>query len=107
MTKHQYSMLAGLTLSFVVIGFAVFRPRGAEAQSPYPILNDVANKVVQKYQNSTCEQLWEKRSSHAPPTMEETRILTFLRDDPNMRAAFINIVAPPIATKMFDCGMIP
>jgi hypothetical protein len=30
-----------------------------------------------------------------------------LRGDPQMRAAFINRVAGPIANKMFECGMIP
>ena len=30
-----------------------------------------------------------------------------LQGDPQMRAAFINKVAGPIANKMFECGMIP
>jgi hypothetical protein len=30
-----------------------------------------------------------------------------LKADPQMRAAFIAKVAPPIANKMFECGMIP
>jgi hypothetical protein len=30
-----------------------------------------------------------------------------LKGDPQMRAAFINQIAPPIANQMFDCGMIP
>jgi hypothetical protein len=29
-----------------------------------------------------------------------------LQGDPQMRAAFINKVAAPIANKMFECGMI-
>jgi hypothetical protein len=33
--------------------------------------------------------------------------MPFLKSDPQMRAAFINRIAPPIANKMFDCGMIP
>jgi hypothetical protein len=40
-------------------------------------------------------------------TMEEQRAIGILRNDPQMRAAFINQIAPPIANKMFDCGMIP
>jgi hypothetical protein len=108
MTKRHHPWIVGFTLcSLLLTGFAMWRSSGAQAQSQYPIMNDVANKVIQKYQNSTCEQLWQQKSAHAPPTMEETRILTFLRDDANMRAAFINMVAPPIATKMFNCGMIP
>jgi len=30
----------------------------------YPILDSVANRVVQKYQQSSCEQLWQRR--HEP-----------------------------------------
>ena len=29
------------------------------------------------------------------------------KSDPQMRTAFINKVAAPIANKMFECGMIP
>jgi hypothetical protein len=89
-----------------VIAFLV-HASGAQAQGQYPILNDIANKVIQKYQNSSCEQLWEQRSAHAQPSVEEQRAIGVLRSDPQMRAAFINMVAPPIANKMFDCGMIP
>jgi hypothetical protein len=108
MRKRHYSHIVVLGLSsLAIVGFALLRSSGVQAQGQYPIMDDIANKIIQKYQNSTCEQLWEKKSAHAPPTMEETRVLTFLRDDANMRAAFINRIAPPIANKMFDCGMIP
>ena len=30
-----------------------------------------------------------------------------LRNDPQMRTAFLNQVAAPIANKLFECGMIP
>jgi hypothetical protein len=95
--------LACLTLT----GFALFRAGGAQAQSQYPIMDGIADKIVQKYQSATCEQLWEKRSEHAPPSPEEQRAVAILRGDPQMRAAFIGRIAPPIANKMFDCGMIP
>ncbi len=31
------------------------------SSAQYPILDKVANKVIQKYQNSSCEQLWQER----------------------------------------------
>jgi hypothetical protein len=83
---------------------------GSQAGAPspqYPILDMIANKVVQKYQQSTCEQLWLKKSKKAPPTAEEQKVLGILKADPQMRTAFINKVAAPIANKMFECGMIP
>jgi hypothetical protein len=79
----------------------------AQAPSQYPILDAVASRVIQKYQTSTCEQLWIKKSQKAPPSAQEQKILDFLHNDPQMRAVFINEVAAPIANKMFECGMIP
>ncbi|MGO4391329.1 hypothetical protein AB4Z46_08245 [Variovorax sp. M-6] len=69
------------------------------------ILDMVASKVIGRYQSSSCEELWVKKSQ--PPTQEEQRAVQFLRNDPTARAAFLNKVAAPIANKMFECGMIP
>ena len=79
----------------------------AAAQAQYPMMDAVANKVIAKYQNSTCEQLWEKKSAKTPPTQQEQNAIKLLKGDPQMRAAFINKIAAPIANKMFECGMIP
>ncbi|MBB5328534.1 hypothetical protein [Tunturiibacter gelidoferens] len=77
------------------------------AQDQHPILDQVANKVIAKYQNSTCQQLWVQKEQKAPPTPAEQRAIQFLKSDPQMRTIFINKVAAPIANKMFECGMIP
>ena len=71
----------------------------------FPILDKVASKVVQKYQSSNCEQLWQKKGE--PKSPEEQRVVGLLKSDPAMRTEFINRVAAPIANKMFECGMIP
>ena len=71
----------------------------------FPMLDAVAGKVVQKYQSSSCEQLWEKKGQ--PKSPEEQRIVGMLKNDPAMRTEFINRVAAPIVNKMFECGMIP
>jgi hypothetical protein len=34
-------------------------------------------------------------------------MIQMLRNDAQMRAAFINKIAAPVANKMFECGMIP
>ena len=39
-----------------------FSDTGAASQQ-FPMLNKIANKVIQKYQGSTCEQLWQERSA--------------------------------------------
>lgn len=75
----------------------------------YPMMNMIADKVVQKYQQATCEQLWQERAEKgkAPKPQMEQEALQMLKSDAQMRAAFINKVAAPIANKMFECGMIP
>ena len=79
------------------------------AGAQYPIADQVANKVIQKYQTSTCEQLWQEKMQNQgkpkPPEMQ--RALDALRRDPQMQAAFFSKIATPVVTKMFQCGMIP
>jgi hypothetical protein len=75
------------------------------ASAQYPVLDMVAQKVVEKYQQSTCEQLWQQRGQ--PKSQREQEVLQMLRNDPQMRADFINRVAAPVANKMFECGLIP
>jgi hypothetical protein len=79
------------------------------AYAQFPIMDMVANKVIQKYQGSTCEQLWQERAQgqgKPKPEMEQ-RAINLLREDPQMRQAFFDKVAGPIVNKMFECGMIP
>lgn len=40
-------------------------------------------------------------------SQQEQLVIQILRNDPERRAAFINQVAPPIANKIFECGLIP
>ena len=75
------------------------------AGAQHPLLDMAANKVIQKYQQSTCEQLWEQKGK--PKTAQEQEIIQFLRGDAQMRTEFINRIAGPVANKMFECGMIP
>jgi hypothetical protein len=81
----------------------------ARAQESFPIMEKVAQKVIEKYQTSSCQQLAQQKSQ--PPTGQkaqmEQRAIQLLRDDPQMRTAFLNRVAAPIANKLFECGMIP
>ena len=88
--------LFALLLALLFVGVA-----GAQ----FPMLDMIADKVVQKYQQSTCEQLWEARGK--PKSPQEQEVVTMLRGDAQRRTAFINKIAAPVANKMFECGMIP
>jgi len=91
------------------------RPNGQPAANAvpdpqqYPVMDAVANKIIQKYQTSTCEQLWQEKAQGQgkPKSAQEQEAIKILRNDPQMRAAFINKIAAPVANKMFECGMIP
>lgn len=75
------------------------------AAADFPLMNMVADKVIQKYQSSSCEQLWQQKQQ--PKSEQEQRLIGLLKSDPQMRTALMNKVAGPIANKMFDCGMLP
>jgi hypothetical protein len=94
MIRRVFVFAGGLALLFASVAGAQF-----------PILDMVAEKVVQKYAQSTCEQLWEQRTK--PKSQQEQEMVQMLRNDPQMRAAFIGKIAAPVANKMFECGMIP
>ena len=97
MSKRSY--LFGLTLALLYLGAA-----GAQQ---YPIMDKVAAKIIQKYQTSTCEQLYQEKAQKKQPSPQEQKAIQLLHQDPQMRAAFISKIAAPIANKMFECGMIP
>jgi ABC-type Fe2+-enterobactin transport system substrate-binding protein len=81
----------------------------ASAQESYPIMEMIAQRIIQKYQTSSCQQLAQQKSR--PPTGQRAQMeqpaIQLLRNDPQMRTEFLNRVAAPIANKLFECGMIP
>jgi hypothetical protein len=93
----------------LVLGLFVCVAKAQAPPSQYPILDAIAQKLIDKYTNSSCAQLVAAKNEK--PTGEkaamEQRAIAMMKADPQMRAAFINKVAAPIANKMFECGMIP
>jgi hypothetical protein len=71
----------------------------------HPVLDELANKVINKYQQSSCEQLWQKKNE--PKTPQEQEAIELLRNNPQIRTEFLDKVAAPIANKMLECGLIP
>ena len=110
MTNHFKPWILTVSLfAIFVLALTLVRPSHAKAQpqEQHPLLDKVASKVIEKYQTSTCEQLWVQKSKKAPPSAEEQKAIAFLKGNPQMRTLFIDKVAAPIANKMFECGMIP
>ena len=90
--------IATLAAAFIVAGAAAAHAQGM-------LLDYAADRVIQKYQTSTCEQLKAQRDQ--PQSEKEKLALEFLRNDLQARVAFIDRVAAPVANKMFECGMFP
>ena len=97
---RRAALLAAIT---VLLGVAT-----SGAQTPHPMLEAIANNVVQKYQRSSCEQIQAERSRGPQQhTDMEQRAVQIMRTNPDIRTEFINRVAAPIANKLFECGLLP
>jgi hypothetical protein len=96
MIKRTYLFVAALALVYVTVAVA-----------QHPVLDAVANKVVQKYQQSSCEQLMQQKAQKKPPSPAEQKAMQMLRTDPKMRHEFVTIVANQVVDKLIQCGMIP
>jgi hypothetical protein len=102
--------LVALVLSFV--GYQVYAQQPQpqpQTTGQYPLMERAAQKVIQTYQTSSCDQLMKQKVQ--PPSAQKEqmteRAVQLLRSDPQMRTEFFNRVAGPIANKLFQCGMIP
>jgi hypothetical protein len=98
-TEQESPMMRKTIVLSALLGFA------GMALADMPLMNMVADKVIQKYQSSTCEQLWAQKQQ--PKSEQEQRLIGLLKNDAQLRTAFLNKVSGPIANKMFECGMIP
>jgi hypothetical protein len=69
------------------------------------LLDYAADRVIQKYQTSTCDEL--KKARTEGPSEKEKAAIAFLHGDSQARENFINKIAAPVANKMFECDMFP
>ena len=78
--------------------------RMATAQQ-YPVMDMVADRVVQKYQQASCEQLWQRKGQHKAPTQRdwENHLSTRLAvENPELRPTLVQI----INGRGYDCRRI-
>jgi hypothetical protein len=100
----RYSCALALAAAMLCLGVV-----DAGAQGSYPLMDRIAQRVIQKYQSASCQQLAAQRAQRGAetPNPMEQRAVQLLHQDPQLRQAFLNKVAAPIANKLFECGMIP
>ena len=111
--KRPNSMLL-LTICLLVSGPQLSLGQAAsqgQATSKYPVADMVADKIIQKYQSSSCDELKAKKESASgqekPKSPVEEKVVQELKSNPDMRKHFLDKIAGPIANKMFECGMVP
>jgi hypothetical protein len=80
-----------VTIRSFVFGVALAVTAVGVSASQYPVVDMVAQKVIQKYQSSTCEQLWEARGK--PKPKEEQNLIEILKYNRQMRQVFLDEVA--------------
>ena len=97
--------LAIVSLFLIAVSGTRSTTGAAQAPDQHPMLDQLANKVIQKYQTSSCQQLAQQKQE--PPTPEKVKAVQFLKTDPTLRTYFINKIAGPVANKLFECGFIP
>lgn len=98
------------SIAAVVVLASIFIASATAQQSAqqYPAMEAIAQKVIQKYQSASCEDLSANKLAQTPQqTQKKDEAVQMLRQNPAMRQAFIDKVAAPIVNKMFECGMIP
>ena len=76
----------------------------------YPLLDKMADKVVAAYKNAPCEKLTAPLQLPADPDISPgamKAMVAEMKHNDSEREEFINRVAPAIANKLLDCGLIP
>ena len=76
----KYSLIALLML------IAAF-PSGSAQQSEYPMMDKIAQKVIEKYQKSSCEDLkaQKEQPAHLQQAATKQKVVAALKNDPKMR----------------------
>ena len=106
--KRPIAAVVVASMLFIAVAVSAMPPAPEPAQQ-YPVMEGIAKKVIEKYQATSCAQLWAEKGQvpTAEQIQKQDKAVQMLRQDPAMRKAFLDIVAAPIANKMFECGMIP
>ena len=76
---------------------------GALYAQQYPVMNMIADRVIQKYQSASCEHSGRRGSSRRDEEKNLVQLLQAIRYARRIHQQ----VAAPIANKMFECAMIP
>uniref|UniRef100_B8HQR0 Uncharacterized protein n=1 Tax=Cyanothece sp. (strain PCC 7425 / ATCC 29141) TaxID=395961 RepID=B8HQR0_CYAP4 len=121
-SKYLTVLATGLTVVGLVPGFTLEAQSGpirnkireeVISQRGEEIVDRVAQKMIDKVNSSSCDQLHASMKSSAASggggfkDKIMTDFFAVLRQNPALKTEFFQQVSVPLATKLFDCGMIP
>jgi len=94
---------AGLFARFVMLPAFLIVISGPLAQnqqqSQHPVLDALANKVIQKYQTTPCQELIMKKEHPAPPTPQEQKAVQFRKVIPRCAGSSSTKSPRPLPTR--------
>ena len=67
---------------------------------------EAAHDLVSKFQSESCSDFASSMKKLKGNSSSPGRASTIMKNNPNARAQFVNIVAGPMVNKMIDCGMM-
>jgi hypothetical protein len=78
----------------------------------YPILDKVAQKVIEKYRTTSCADLKAKKEAPKPAQSADQaqmkqKVVMMLRNDPKMREHFLNMIGDRSPTKCSNAEWFP
>jgi hypothetical protein len=95
--------------SCLLIAVATATLVAGTAMADHPVVDKVADKIINKYQTTSCEQLKQESAQKRgmPKSDMEQRAIQLLHEDAAARAEFFQKISTPVLTKLFECNMIP
>ena len=80
--RQRYHLFGLIAVTFLLMYLTA-------ANAQYPIMDAIAQKLIQKYHASSCEQLYRDRAQKKQPGPEERKLIELLHADPRMRASLL------------------
>jgi hypothetical protein len=110
MNKTVAPTVFQLAVAAVFAASVLFLPTPGAAQLAQnmqtKIAVDVANDLASKIQNESCSDFAATMHKLKGNSSSPGRASTIMKNNPNARTQFVNIVAGPMVNKMISCGMM-
>lgn len=112
LVRNVYAL--GSVLALMATTLAATPPLQAQTADPLPgeVVDAIAQKTIQKFNNSSCQDLAASmaQGKQDPNSLKDqltARFIQKLRQDPELTQEFFDQISTPVLTKLFECGLVP